>query len=88
VKLSKIIFVAVLLLLLNRYLPIYQAFIRAGNKVIGIPIEATVNGLFYNKRALTFFRSLIEAKLVPTSSWPGKTDRAPLFKTGVTALIF
>jgi ABC-type glycerol-3-phosphate transport system substrate-binding protein len=49
VKLSKIIFVAVLLLLLNRYLPIYQAFIRAGNKVIGIPIEATVNGLFYNK---------------------------------------
>ncbi len=39
------------------------------------------------KRALTFFRSLIEAKLVPTSSWPGKTDSAPLFKTGVTALI-
>ena len=106
VKLSKIIFVAVLLLLLNRYLPIYQAFIRAGNKVIGIPIEATVNGLFYNKelfktegktmlpdreaakRALTFFRSLIEAKLVPTSSWPGKTDSAPLFKTGVTALMW
>ena len=150
--------------LLNRYLPIYQAFIRAGNKVIGIPIEATVNGLFYNKelfktagvsvpadadhiwtwsefkdtvqrvmklpscrigvafdcsvqrwsnllyqanarwisadgktmlpdreaakRALTFFRSLIEAKLVPTSSWPGKTDSAPLFKTGVTALMW
>jgi ABC-type glycerol-3-phosphate transport system substrate-binding protein len=35
--------------LLNRYLPSYQAFIRSGDKVIGIPIEATVNGLFYNK---------------------------------------
>ena len=35
--------------LLNRYIPSYQAFIRSGDKVIGIPIEATVNGLFYNK---------------------------------------
>jgi alpha-1,4-digalacturonate transport system substrate-binding protein len=150
--------------LLNRYLPIYQAFIRSANKVIGIPIEATVNGLFYNKdlflkagikvpadsahawtwsefkdivqrvmrlpscrigvafdcsvqrwsnliyqantrwisddaktilpnrdaakEALTYFRSLIEAKLVPTSCWPGKTDSGPLFKTGVTALMW
>jgi ABC-type glycerol-3-phosphate transport system substrate-binding protein len=150
--------------LLNRYLPSYQAFIRSGDKVIGIPIEATVNGLFYNKelfkeagvsapvdsdhvwtwpefketvqkvmklpscrigvafdcsvqrwsnllyqangrwispdgksilpdreaakQALTYFRSLIEAKLVPTSSWPGKTDGGPLFKTGVTALMW
>jgi ABC-type glycerol-3-phosphate transport system substrate-binding protein len=40
------------------------------------------------KRALTYFRSLIEAKLVPTSSWPGKTDGGPLFKTGVTALMW
>jgi alpha-1,4-digalacturonate transport system substrate-binding protein len=150
--------------LLNRYLPSYQAFIRSGNKVIGIPIEATVNGLFYNKelfkeagvsapsdadhiwtwrefkdaigkvmklpscrigvafdcsvqrwsnllyqangrwisadgksilpnrdaakQALTYFRSLVEAKLVPTSSWPGKTDGGPLFETGVTALMW
>ena len=150
--------------LLNRYLPSYQAFIKSGNKVIGIPIEATINGLFYNKnlfaqagisvpadpvhiwtwtqfketlervmklrscrigvaydcsvqrwsnllyqangrwisadglqilpdrqaatQALTFFRSLIEAKLVPTSSWPGKTDGGPLFKTGVTAMMW
>jgi alpha-1,4-digalacturonate transport system substrate-binding protein len=150
--------------LLKRYLPSYQAFIRAGDKVIGIPIEATVNGLFYNKelfkeaglsvpsdpdhvwtwpefkdtvakvmklpscrigvafdcsvqrwsnllyqangrwisadgqsilpnreaakQALTYFRSLIEAKLVPTSSWPGKTDGGPLFETGVTALMW
>jgi multiple sugar transport system substrate-binding protein len=36
--------------LLRRYLPSYQAFVRAGDKVIGIPIEATVNGLFYNKK--------------------------------------
>ena len=35
--------------LLNRYLASYQAFVRSGDKVIGIPIEATVNGLFYNK---------------------------------------
>jgi hypothetical protein len=35
------------------------------------------------KEALTYFRSLVEAKLVPTSSWPGKTDSGPLFKTGV-----
>jgi alpha-1,4-digalacturonate transport system substrate-binding protein len=150
--------------LLNRYLPSYQAFIRSGDKVIGIPIEATVNGLFYNKelfkeagvsvpadpdhvwtwsqfreavqkvmklpscrigvaydcsvqrwsnllyqangrwisedgkailpdreaarQALTYFRNLIEAKLVPTSSWPGKTDGGPLFETGVTALMW
>jgi alpha-1,4-digalacturonate transport system substrate-binding protein len=150
--------------LLNRYLPTYQPFIRSGNRVIGIPIEATVNGLFYNKelfkeagasvptdpdhvwnwsefkdtvqkvmkrpscrigvafdcsvqrwsnllyqangrwisadgktilpnreaakRALTYFLSLVEAKLVPTSSWPGKTDGGPLFQTGVTALMW
>ncbi len=150
--------------LLNRYLPTYQPFIRSENKVIGIPIEATVNGLFYNKelfkaagasvptdaghvwtwqefkdtvqkvmklpscrigvafdcsvqrwsnllyqangrwisadgktilpnreaakQALAYFRSLIEAKLVPTSSWPGKTDGGPLFQTGVTALMW
>jgi alpha-1,4-digalacturonate transport system substrate-binding protein len=150
--------------LLNRYLPSYQAFIRSGEKVIGIPIEATVNGLFYNKelfkeagvsvpsdsdhvwtweefkdtvakvmklrscrigvafdcsvqrwsnllyqangrwisedgksilpdreaakQALSYFRSLVEAKLVPTSSWPGKTDGGPLFETGVTALMW
>ena len=35
--------------LLNRYLPTYQAFIKSNAKIIGIPIEATVNGLFYNK---------------------------------------
>jgi alpha-1,4-digalacturonate transport system substrate-binding protein len=150
--------------LLKRYLPSYQAFIRAGNRVIGVPIEATVNGLFYNKelfkqagvnvpsdpehvwtwpefkeavgkvmklpscrigvafdcsvqrwsnllyqangrwisvdgksilpnreaaeKALTYFRSLVQAKLVPTSSWPGKTDGGPLFETGVTALMW
>ncbi len=150
--------------LLNRYLPSYQPFIRSENRVIGIPIEATVNGLFYNKElfkeaganvptdaghvwtwqefkdtvqkvmklpscrigvafdcsvqrwsnllyqangrwispdgktilpdraaakhALTYFRSLIEAKLVPGSSWPGKTDGGPLFQTGVTALMW
>ena len=150
--------------LLNRYLPSYQAFVKSGDKVIGVPMAATVNGLFYNKelfqqagvsvpadpdhiwswsefkdvvqkvmelpscrigvaydcsvqrwsnllyqangrwispdgrtilpdreaaaRALTFFRSLVEAKLVPTSSWPGKTDAGPLFRTGVTALMW
>jgi alpha-1,4-digalacturonate transport system substrate-binding protein len=150
--------------LLNQYLPSYQAFIRSGDKVIGIPIEATINGLFYNKdlfaqagvtvptdpanawtweqfkellqkimklptcrigvaydcsvqrwsnllyqangrwisedgkgilpdrdaarEALNYFRGLIDAKLVPTSSWPGKTDGGPLFKTGVTALMW
>jgi alpha-1,4-digalacturonate transport system substrate-binding protein len=150
--------------LLNRYLPSYQAFIRSGDRVIGIPIEATVNGLFYNKglfkeagvsvpadsdhvwtwsqfrdavqkvmklpscrigvaydcsvqrwsnllyqangrwisedgkailpnreaarQALTYFRNLVEAKLVPTSSWPGKTDGGPLFETGVAALMW
>jgi ABC-type glycerol-3-phosphate transport system substrate-binding protein len=35
--------------LLDRYLPSYQAFIKAGDQVIGIPLEATINGLFYNK---------------------------------------
>jgi alpha-1,4-digalacturonate transport system substrate-binding protein len=150
--------------LLNRYLPTYQAFIKLGAKVIGIPIEATVNGLFYNKelfqkagvsvpadpehiwnwaqfkdavqkvmkvptcrigvaydcsvqrwsnllyqangrwiseggktilpdreaakQALAYFRGLVEAKLVPTSSWPGKTDGGSLFKTGTTALMW
>jgi alpha-1,4-digalacturonate transport system substrate-binding protein len=150
--------------LLNQYLPSYQAFIKSGQKVIGIPIEATINGLFYNKdlfaqagitvptdpanvwtwaqfkevlqkviklpacrigvaydcsvqrwsnllyqangrwisadgkeilpdrdaarEALNYFRGLIEAKLVPTSSWPGKTDGGPLFKTGVAALMW
>ncbi|MBV9671456.1 MAG: extracellular solute-binding protein [Verrucomicrobia bacterium] len=151
--------------LLNRYLPSYQAFIRSDrSRVIGIPIEATVNGLFYNKRlfaeaginvpvdsahvwsweefkdvvqkvmklpscrigvaydcsiqrwsnllyqaggrwiapegttflpnepaanrALTYFRSLVAAKLVPTSSWPGKTDGGQLFETDVTALMW
>ncbi len=149
---------------LNQYLPSYQAFIKSGNKVIGVPIEATINGLFYNKdifaqagivpptdpanawtweqfrevlekviklptcrigvaydcsvqrwsnllyqangrwisedgtrilpdrdaakEALNYLRGLIEAKLVPTSSWPGKTDGGPLFKTGVTALMW
>jgi ABC-type glycerol-3-phosphate transport system substrate-binding protein len=35
--------------LVSRYLPSYAAFIKSGEKVIGIPIEATINGLFYNK---------------------------------------
>ncbi|MBV8899531.1 MAG: sugar ABC transporter substrate-binding protein [Verrucomicrobia bacterium] len=150
--------------LLNRYLPSYQAFIKSGRKVIGIPLEATVNGLFYNEdlfrqagisvpsdpehvwtwaqfkdalekvmklptcrigvaydcsvqrwsnllyqsggrwispdgnaflpdlpaaeQALTFFRSLVAARLVPTSSWPGKTDGGQLFKTGVAAMMW
>jgi ABC-type glycerol-3-phosphate transport system substrate-binding protein len=150
--------------LLNRYLPSYQAFVKSGRKVIGIPLEATVNGLFYNQdllkqagisvpadaehvwtwaqfkdalekvmklpscrigvaydcsvqrwsnllyqsdgrwispdgntflpnlpaaeQALTFFRSLVAAKLVPTSSWPGKTDGGQLFKTGVAAMMW
>jgi alpha-1,4-digalacturonate transport system substrate-binding protein len=150
--------------LLERYLPSYRPFFTSGNKVLGIPIEATANGLFYNKRlfekagvkvplneseiwtwdqfkqavatvmrlpecrmgvaydctvqrwssllyqangrwidtagqsflpdraaaerALTFFRGLIEAKLVPTSCWPGKTDAAQLFKTGVAAMMW
>lgn len=150
--------------LLNRYLPSYQAFIKSGRKVIGIPLEATVNGLFYNQdlfrqagisvptdsehvwtwaqlkdalekvmklptcrigvaydcsvqrwsnllyqsggrwispdgnaflpdlpaaeQALTFFRSLVAARLVPTSSWPGKTDGGQLFKTGVAAMMW
>jgi alpha-1,4-digalacturonate transport system substrate-binding protein len=30
----------------------------------------------------------MEAKLVPTSSWPGKTYGGPLFKTGVTAMMW
>jgi alpha-1,4-digalacturonate transport system substrate-binding protein len=150
--------------LLNRYLPIYQAFIKSGDEVVGVPIEATVNGLFYNenlfkqagisvptdpdhvwtwaefkdavqkvmkvpscriglaydcsvqrwsnllyqangrwlspngetilpnreaaKQALTYFRSLIEAKMVPPASWPGKTDSGALFQTGVTAMMW
>ena len=150
--------------LLNRYLPSYQAFIKSGDKVIGVPIEATINGLFYNKdlfaqagitvpadpanvwtwaefkdtlervvklrtcrigvaydcsvqrwsnllyqangrwisadgtqilpdkqaaaKALNYYRDLVGAKLVPTSSWPGKTDGGPLFKTGVTAMMW
>ena len=40
------------------------------------------------KEALTYFRNLMEAKMVPTSSWPGKTDGGPLFKTGVTAMMW
>jgi alpha-1,4-digalacturonate transport system substrate-binding protein len=36
--------------LLNRYLPSYRPFFTAGNKVLGVPIEATANGLFYNKK--------------------------------------
>jgi hypothetical protein len=60
VKLSKIIFVAVLLLL-------FASLLKA--KTLTVLLLANA------------FRSLIEAKLVPTSSWPGKTDSAPLFKT-------
>jgi alpha-1,4-digalacturonate transport system substrate-binding protein len=150
--------------LLSRYLPSYQAFIKSGDEVIGVPIEATVNGLFYNKnlfmqagvsvptdpehvwtwsefkdavlkvmkvpscriglaydcsvqrwsnllyeangrwlspdgktilpdpdaakKALTFFRSLIEAKMIPSASWPGKTDSGALFQTGVCAMMW
>jgi alpha-1,4-digalacturonate transport system substrate-binding protein len=150
--------------LLQRYLPSYRPFFTSGDKVLGIPIEATANGLFYNKRlfekarvqvprneneiwtwdqfrqavstvmrlpecrmgvaydctvqrwsnllyqangrwisqdgrsflpdhgrteqALRFFRSLVEAKLVPTSAWPGKTDAGQLFKTGVAAMMW
>ncbi len=150
--------------LLQRYLPSYRPFFTSGNKVLGVPIEATANGLFYNKklfqkaqvqvprdeneiwtwdqfkqavatvmrlpecrmgvaydcsvqrwsnllyqasgrwiavdgksflpeknateRALNFFRSLVEAKLVPTSAWPGKTDAGQLFKTGVAAMMW
>jgi alpha-1,4-digalacturonate transport system substrate-binding protein len=150
--------------LLQRYLPSYRPFFTSGNKVLGVPIEATANGLFYNKRlfekarvqvprneneiwswdqfeqavatvmklpecrmgvaydcsvqrwsnllyqaggkwvstdgksflpdrpaaehALGFFRSLVEAKLVPTSAWPGKTDAGQLFKTGVAAMMW
>ena len=36
--------------LLQRYLPSYRPFFTSGNKVLGVPIEATANGLFYNKR--------------------------------------
>jgi alpha-1,4-digalacturonate transport system substrate-binding protein len=150
--------------LLNRYLPSYRPFFTAGSKVLGVPIEATANGLFYNKKlfekarvqvprneseiwtwdqfkeavaqvmrlsdcrmgvaydctvqrwssllyqasgrwistdgrsflpdrpaaeqALNFFRSLVAAKLVPTSAWPGKTDAGQLFKTGVAAMMW
>src|ERR1700752_192663 len=34
---------------LSRYLPGYQPFIVSGDKVLGVQIEATANGLFYNK---------------------------------------
>ena len=150
--------------MLSRYLPSYQAFIKSGDEVIGVPIEATVNGLFYNenllkqasvsvptdpehvwtwaefkdavqkvmkvpscriplaydcsvqrwsnllyeangrwlspdgktilpdrdaaKKALTFFRSLVDAKMVPSASWPGKTDSGALFQTGVCAFMW
>jgi ABC-type glycerol-3-phosphate transport system substrate-binding protein len=40
------------------------------------------------KKALTYFRDLVTAKLVPASSWPGKTDGGALFKTGTTALMW
>jgi len=149
---------------LSRYLPGYQPFIVSGDKVIGVQIEATANGLFYNKdlfakagvtvpqneneiwtweqfkeavqkvmklpecrmgvawdcsvqrfsnliyqangrwvsadgksflpdsqpaeNALNFFRGLVAAKLIPTSSWPGKTDGGMLFKTGVAAMLW
>ena len=149
---------------LSRYLPGYQPFIVSGDKVIGVQIEATANGLFYNKSlfakagvtvpqneneiwtwdqfkeavqkvmklpecrmgvawdctvqrwsnliyqangrwvssdgknfvpdartaedALNFFRGLVAAKLIPTSSWPGKTDGGMLFKTGVAAMLW
>ena len=150
--------------LAQRYLPSLRPFLTSGNKIIGIPIEATANGLFYNKalfekagvhvpsneneiwswdefrqavaavmrlpecrmgvvldctvqrwsnflyqanakwisddgksflpnkagaeQALTFFRSLAQQRLVPTSSWPGKTDAGQLFKTGVAAMMW
>jgi alpha-1,4-digalacturonate transport system substrate-binding protein len=150
--------------LVDRYLPIYQEFIKSGQSVIGIPIEATANGLFYNKdlfdkagvsvpqdpehlwtweqfkeaietvkkrtncrlgvaydrslmrwsnllyqtdgawisddgksflpdrdatiRALKYFRELMEAKLIPASSWPGNTDAGQLFRTGVAAAMW
>jgi alpha-1,4-digalacturonate transport system substrate-binding protein len=149
---------------LSRYLPGYQPFIVSGDKVIGVQIEATANGLFYNKDlfakagvtvpqneneiwtweqfkaavqkvmklpecrmgvawdcsvqrfsnliyqangrwvsadgkaflpdgqpaedALNFFRGLVAAKLIPTSSWPGRTDGGMLFKTGVAAMLW
>jgi alpha-1,4-digalacturonate transport system substrate-binding protein len=149
---------------LSRYLPGYQPFIVSGDKVIGVQIEATANGLFYNKdlfakagvtvpqneneiwtweqfkeavqkvmklpecrmgvawdcsvqrfsnliyqangrwvsadgksflpdsqpaeNALNFFHGLVAAKLIPTSSWPGKTDGGMLFKTGVAAMLW
>jgi alpha-1,4-digalacturonate transport system substrate-binding protein len=149
---------------LSRYLPSYQPFVISGDKVIGVQIEATINGLFYNKAlfakagvsvpqneneiwtwdqfkeavqrvmklpecrmgvaydcsvqrwsnllyqangrwvsedgkeylpdaqaaetALSFFRGLVGAKLIPTSAWPGKTDGGQLFKTGVAAMLW
>ena len=36
--------------LLSRYLPSYRPFFTSGSKVLGVPIEATANGLFYNKK--------------------------------------
>jgi alpha-1,4-digalacturonate transport system substrate-binding protein len=149
---------------LSRYLPGYQPLIVSGDKIIGVQIEATANGLFYNKDlfakagvtvpqnedqiwtwdqfrqavqqvtklpecrmgvafdctvqrwsnliyqangrwvssdgktflpdaqaaedAMNFFRGLVAAKLIPTSSWPGKTDGGMLFKTGVAAMLW
>jgi alpha-1,4-digalacturonate transport system substrate-binding protein len=151
-------------LLVNRYLASYQEFIKSGEKIIGIPIEATANGLFYNKdlfdkagvsvpedpdhawtweqfkeaietvkkrtncrlgvaydrsvmrwsnllyqtngtwisedgktflpdreatvRAMKYFRELMDAKLIPASSWPGNTDAGQLFRTGVAAAMW
>jgi len=40
------------------------------------------------ENALNFFRGLVAAKLIPTSSWPGKTDGGMLFKTGVAAMLW
>ena len=40
------------------------------------------------EQALAFFRTLVEARLVPTSAWPGKTDAGQLFKTGVAAMMW
>jgi alpha-1,4-digalacturonate transport system substrate-binding protein len=150
--------------LLQRYLPSYRPFIVSGAKVFGVPMEATANGLFYNKKlfdkagvqvpknenevwtwdqlkqavlrvmklpecrigiaydcsvqrwsnllyqaggrwlsadgksflpdhppaekALSYFRSLVNEKIVPSSSWPGNTDAGQLFKTGVAAMMW
>jgi ABC-type glycerol-3-phosphate transport system substrate-binding protein len=75
--------------LLKRYLPSYQAFIRAGDKVIGIPIEATVNGLFYNKDL--FQEAGVSAPSDPDHVWTwaefketlGKVMKLPSCRIGV-----